>query len=271
MVEATINTHKAVEIFHKLMQPSSSIQTFCLTGAAKMGKSHLLTEVFPALACQQYRANYAFLDLRNRMHTIPDLLQIACIQLGTEFFTGYYTAYKEWINRPAVEVQGLLAAFSSISIAGRQTPKDTRHAEYYLTSQFVNDLNKQTTNPVVFFFDSIECADQAIQVWLMETLLIPLSQLKHIRLVLAGRPLPEAHPRYRNSCQWYELQPITELHEYIDYCQRLNARLVEQSIRDFAHACDYIPGLFVDLVVPKFVPQRILHGSHSVARTSGNE
>lgn len=86
----------------------------------------------------------------------------------------------------------------------------------------------------------------------MGMLLIPLSRLGHLRVVLAGRSLPQAHGSYRVLCQDYQLQPVKDMEAYVEYCKNSNLTLTEQSISVLAQAFDYIPGLFAE-VLPKFI------------------
>src|SRR5205823_1804706 len=109
-----INTQEAITFFHNLMQSQDQMRLLRLVGEAKMGKSHLLTKVFPILAQQDYQARCAILDLRNQTLTVPDFLHHACSHLGSQAYH-YYTAHQEWLNRPKkVGIQQLLAFFSQI-------------------------------------------------------------------------------------------------------------------------------------------------------------
>ena len=269
--DTTIDTHEAIRMFHELMNPQSSLRVLSIVGTAKMGKSHLLTRVFPSIAHHCYQARSSILDLRNRMHTVSDLLYSASCQLDTKQFGAFYAAYDRWLCRPQVEVHQLLAAFSHITISGKQYRDKSCATDRLLTAPFVDDLGKHIQPLVVLIFDSLDCADQGILLWLMEMFLISTCQYDHVRVILGGRSLLEAHPSYRHLYSSYALKPVEDLQAYIEYCHVLNVSLGEQSIRDFAHACDYQPGLFVDFVVPKFLPQRILHGSSTIRRTSVNE
>ena len=245
----TIDTNEAINLFHQIMQ--SQIRFLRLIGDAKMGKSHLLTKVFPDLVRQQYHALFALLDLRNRLHTVPDILHMACYQLGIKHFEEYLAVHRELSNRPRVEAQGITTLFSSVKITGKDGPDEAQARDRDLTTQFVKDLSK--LNEVLLLIDSVNEATESMQTWLMETLLVAVSQLPHVKVIVAGRSLPGAHGSYNLLCKSYRLQAVTEIEEYIIYCQKLHTTLGEQSIRDFAYACDYIPGMFVDLVYPKFM------------------
>ena len=129
-----------------------------------------------------------------------------------------------------------------------------------LVGQFVADLGCSTDAPIVLFFDSVNEASSTVCDWLMDTLLVQLSRLRHVRVVVAGRTLPEASGSYATICCSHQLTPVEEDEVFIIYCQLVGADLIEQSIRDFARAFDYKPGLFVDYVFPKFVARKIARG-----------
>jgi len=241
---AIINTHEAVHIFHGFMQPDSPMRVLRLVGKGKMGKSHLLTKVFPILARQHYQAQCVFLDLRNPVYTPADTLQIACSQLGSQFCDRYAAACAAWGNA---------------SGAPTTNPKGSAERRFYLTWQFVQEAGKWN-GTLLLLFDSVDGAPKSMQAWLMDLLLVQLASLAHVRVVLAGRSLPEPHASSVICCGTYQLHPITDEQAYIDYCQCLNARLVEQSVRDIAYVCDYIPGVFADLVQSKFLPQEETDG-----------
>src|SRR6266849_3016968 len=249
-----INTQEAISLFHQHMQSKNQWHVLRLVGEAKMGKSHLLSKVFPILARQDYHARCALLDLRNPTHTVPDILHFTCGQLGGQTYDSYYAAYREWLNRPKkVGVQQLIALFSRITIAVKDSSSDIHQRDLHLTTQFVKDLSNLDDQPILLLFDTVNKADEYIQIWLMDTLLVQLSQLAHVRVVVAGRSVPEASNSYATSCQSYQLSPVTEVDAYIDYCQNANLTLSEQSIRDFARAFRYTPGIFVEYVLPNFV------------------
>jgi hypothetical protein len=236
----TINTTEAVRLFHKCMQSDEQIKVLCLSGQGNMGKTHLLTKVFPLLAHQTYHARCILLDMRNKAHTIPDILQIASGQLGGQFLKSYLAAQKQW-------------AWDHNVI--RDARADIQLRNFHLTSHFVKELHIFDDVPLFIFIDTVDEAKKKTQEWLMDLLLTQLHSLPHVRVILAGRTLPEPHNSYINSCRMYQLQPILEEQAYIDYCKNLQATLIEQSICDFAYACDYAPGAFISLL-PKFIPRR---------------
>lgn len=263
MPHTTINRQESINLFHHLMQPDSEFHILRLLGEAKLGKSHLLTKVFPTLARRDYQARYAILDLRNQAQTATGILHVAHSQIGDHTtFHNYCTAYQEWINRSSAQVQvtGLQAIFARVQIRSTDEADESEKVIRHLTSQFVADLRNLTGSPLLLLFDAVDGADERIRNWLMDTLLVQSSTLTHVRIVVAGRSVPEAYGSYTATCRSYELQPVDEEQAYIVYCREIGANLEEQSIRDFARAFDYKPGLFVDYVTPTFARREVAHG-----------
>jgi len=230
-----INTTEAINIFCRLLQSDNKKRIFRITGNANMGKSHLLNRIFRPLAHDIYHMNCIMLDLRNPSHSIIDVL---CM-------------IRSQIDDHILDEDSWKLFFSTDRL-----PKNS-----LLTSHVVKEL-KKLDKPVLFLIDSIESAKKTTSAWLTEVLLTTLvSSLNQVRIVMAGRLLPEVY----GSCVElsipqppsppYQLYPVEDEEAYIDYCKGVNARIVEQSIRDFAYACDYTPGIFATLIHAKFLPQ----------------
>jgi hypothetical protein len=247
----TINTAEAVDLFHQLMQPGSRTRIMYLAGDGKMGKSHLLTKIFPHFAQQDYQARCAILDLGYHFLSVPDILNQACAQFDDQCCDDYYAADQAWINRPKVDVKGLTTTFSRVGIFAKDGVDEARDKARSLTNAFARDVSKCNDKALLLLFDSVERASEEIRNWLTEMLLVPLSRLGHVRMVLAGRSLPQPHGSYRVLCQDYQLLPVKDMQAYIEFCQNSNLTLPEQSIPILAQAFDYIPGLFAE-VLSKF-------------------
>jgi len=249
----TINREESIELFRRLMRPESDFRVLRLLGEAKLGKSHLVTKIFPSIARQDYRVPCAVLDLKSSAQTTSDILHTACSLLGSDLaFSGYYEAYQGWVGRPQLQLSGLQAILSVVRIQSSGEPSRGEKAAHHLTARFVEDLRCQTGTLVLLLFDSVDSANEATKDWLMDTFLVQLSTLSHVRVVVAGRAVPEASGSYAAMCHSYQLLPIDDEEAYVTYCHEVDLQLAEQSIRDFARACDYRPGMFVDFVVPKF-------------------
>lgn len=252
MMHQTIDTVEAINRFHELMKPKSDYRVMRLVGNGKMGKSHLLTRVYPYLAQQDYHARWAILDLSYRFHVVPDIFDQACSQMGEEHFISYYAADREWSNRPKVEVKNLHAKLARIGISAKDSIEDARDRDRHLTIQFVKDVSKLNDVPLLLLFDSVDNINEALRIWLIEMLLVKLVRVDHVRIVIAGRFLPEAHSSYKLFCRDYQLVPVTEIEAYFAYCQKVCPTLSEEVVRTLAKAFDYNPGLFVE-VLPKFM------------------
>jgi hypothetical protein len=253
----TINTHHAVNLFHSMLHPDSEIRILCLQGDSNMGKSHLMTKVFPILAKREYHARIATIDLRHNKE-VPEILQSACSLVGLENCKSYTAALQAWVERShnssRVEVNRFRAFFSFIRISNNDNQGNIFYRDHELTKAFVTDMGNLADKPLLLMFDHFDEASNNIQAWLMGRLLVDLSPLSHIRLFVAGHKLPETYGSYTAICRNCQLRHVTEIEEYIEFCQKYNTRLVDQSIRDFAEACDFVPGNFF-LLVEKFLKQ----------------
>lgn len=244
----TIDMQEAVKQFHHLMQPSHKMRVLRLEGEEKMGKSHLLIYVFPMLA-REYQAKHVLLDLRNHTDTIPNFLCLAKSQLDLQ--TSHFdAAYQAWLNRPKFEAEQLLALFSRVTISVEDSQDDLSQRDLHLTTQFIQDLRTVDDRPLLFLFDSVERASLYVQTWLMNTFMVQLSPLHHVRVVVAGRSLPEAYCSYATSCQSYKLSAVRQMGAYTMYCRTANLPLSEPQIEALAQVFRYTPGLFVEWVVP---------------------
>jgi hypothetical protein len=129
----------------------------------------------------------------------------------------------------------------------------------HLTTEFVVDVTNLKDVSLVMVFDQVDNAEETTRDWLTDTLLVQLAALPQVRIVIAGQTVPEASGSYAAACQSYELLPVEEDSAYINYCRQIGANLTEDNIRVLAHAVDYKPGQFADLM-PKFMQGRMAHG-----------
>jgi hypothetical protein len=249
-----IDREDAVTYFYQLLESAAPFRILRLLGEAKMGKTHLLTKVFRILA-EQYAVRCAVLDLRNPQQDILSHLHNARSQIGYSHFSAFDQAYADRIKPQQIQMKTIRAIFTIITIIARSPNRDTDTDQLlYLTRCFVDDLRRLKDQMVVLIFDQVDDATPATQMWLMNTLLVQLQELDHVRVVVGGRTVPDASGSYAMSCQSHELMPVREERAYIDYCREVGARLEEQSIRDFAEAFCYVPGAFAEIVLTRFVP-----------------
>lgn len=252
---STIDTHEAVRLFHQLMQSDieRQLRILYLTGEAHMGKSHLIKKVFPILAEQEYHARCIMFDLRNPVQDIPEILHLACEQVGRENCRGYYTVLQEIMNHPKREetLSQVLTNVASPNISYNFLNAIRLRSER-LTTQFLMDLSRLQNKPIVLLFDTVDSASEHVQSWLIRSFLAKLSLLPHVRIVVAGRVLPEPLGEYMDLLHVHLLSRVKDEEEYIAYCQQRNVPLVEEAIRSLAYECEYIPGLFASRLLTAF-------------------
>lgn len=97
MNDPIIDRIDAVQLFRELIDPNSPQRFLRLLGEAKMGKSHLLTRIFPKIAAEQ-GFDCVVLDLRNQQITIVEHLHQIRNNLGRDRFLHFDAAYNEWMD-----------------------------------------------------------------------------------------------------------------------------------------------------------------------------
>jgi hypothetical protein len=226
-----------------------------------MGKSTFLTKVFPALA-DRHAVRYAGVDMRNAAQSPAELMHVLCSQLDVDHFPGFDQAYTELLDqqRANVQVNRCMAIFSRVDISSRAGDNEpSALITPHLTRKFVDDLRGLNDRMVLLLFDTTEQANPITQSWLFNDLLGRLRPLTHLRVVIAGRQLPEAASSYAATCHRYKLRPVLEAEAYIRYCRAIGSRLDEPNIRLLAHNSGYTPDVFAN-TAKLFVPQERSHG-----------
>ncbi len=260
MAQPMINRRDTIEVFRELMQTDSPFRVLRLVGDAKMGKTHLITQVYPEIVKEAGGWRCAVVDLRNRAQTSLDILHVVSRLCGGEgLFPRYAAGYQDWLHRPLVEVKGLQALLSNLWIRGDEET-ESRKWTRYLTTQLTTDLGGLVGEGAVLLFDAVNETNDGVRDWLADTLLVELAGFAHVRAVVAGRSVPDAHGSYVGVTRSFELRPVEDEREYIGYCHAAGVELAEQSICDLARALDYCPGHFVDRVISRFVRQEAGHG-----------
>ncbi|HYU76021.1 MAG TPA: toll/interleukin-1 receptor domain-containing protein [Ktedonobacteraceae bacterium] len=255
--QQTIDTHEAVKLFHHLMEPEHHFRILYLIGQANMGKSHLLTKVFPIIVEHKYHARHILIDLRNTpISSVPDILNTVCAQLGPQNCSNYYHAYQKLMGESSSGITRLLTDFSYLDTSPTAY-SDIQKRDDRLTTQFMLDLSGLQDKPVVFFFDSFDQATAQMQIWLTTSFLMKVSLLPYVRVVVAGRTLPEVPGGYVDLHQVHQLYPVREEAEYLAYCQNTQVKLAEQEIVAAARDCNYTPGMFVNYLFTKLVQQKV--------------
>lgn len=248
MNHLTINRQDVIALFDRLVEPDSPYRMLHLLGEAQMGKTHLMTRIFPQRAGDPHRLHCAMISLHSRVRVADILSDLTSRLAEAGPFPNFERAYHDWATRPIIEASDIQGVFAKISISAQKAEDESLKFDPLLTRQFVADLRLMANRPLVLLFDALDNAPESIHSWLLHTLLGQLALLPHVRVVIAGRNLPDPAGDYAACCRVHRLQPVRDEAEYINYCRQIKAGLVEQSIRDFARAIDYRPGQFAGLV-----------------------
>lgn len=248
MTPPTINHNDAVAYIEALLQPDADFRVFRLLGEGNSGKTHLVTKVLPALVKQQPGLHCAILSLKNEMQGITELLETACGQLGPRsWFPSYDTVYDSYTTT-RVDVRDSRMMFSWLNFQNRGDEKQSKRQLLRLTSAFVDDLRALDHSQILLVFDQVDNADANKQQWLMDSLLSQLAFLLHVRVIVAGRSMPDAAGAYAAICHSYELPEVKESEPYLDFCRTLQVDLGEEHVPILVQAAYYRPGAFVNLL-----------------------
>ena len=244
----TIDHRHVMDAFHALLDPGGAVRVLRVLGEAKLGKSHLLTKVLPALAAAA-GAGTTVCDLRSPSQgPIDHLLYLrqALYDLAWPRFDPIYADYRQRPQSAGADLNAILAAMAQ---RGQEEREAARWATP-LTQAFVADL-RAGGQPRVLVFDSVEQAAGATQAWLMDVLLAQLASAPTVRVAVGGRQLPEAPGSYAACCRSCALHPVVEEKHYVDYCRTVQARsLPEDHIPTLMRALGFSPGAFAEAIVP---------------------
>ena len=246
----TINRSECILLFQQLLDPNAHHRFLHVTGGPKMGKSHLLMKLFPAMAAA-HNARCAALDLRGQ--TAIDLLNSACALLGYELtFPRFEDAYQHWSSQPRAQVANMEELLSTIG-AQRLEQDEQQRILPRLTRAFAADLHHINDRPLVLIFDRVEEASPELQRWLMDMLLVQLGTLPHVCLVAGGRTLPDPAGSYAALCLCHTLESVQDEAEYKRFCRAVQAAVPEESIGVLAQAFSYSPGMFAETIATQFM------------------
>jgi hypothetical protein len=254
-----INHDSAIQQFRQLLAPNPQIRFMRLLGDGKMGKTTLLTKIFPALATQ-YRFRFANIDMRNQAQNPIDFLHAICSQIDRRGFPIFDKAYEQWLTRPKVQITGLQTFLAKIQINSGREDGEREEMALHLTRKFVDDLDNAASRRVLLLFDTVDNASSTTQSWLMDKLLVYLQSLPHVSVVVSGRTLPDAAGPYAPHCCSYELRPVEDPAAYVRYCRELDVPLTEEQIHLVAKSSFFNPGHFANVIKVHFLPAGVSHG-----------
>ena len=248
MAKPTIDHGDAVDLFRRLLAGDSPHRLLRLTGDAKMGKSHLLRHVFVEIAGEEGVPS-VLLDLREATKSVRDLL--AEIERGLRDHldcSGYQRAERDSLTPGSISIKRTVFFKSRVKVS---TAGDAWDIARLLTVQLAIDLGEADRLAVVLV-DAAEQASTTTQQWLSQTLLPELCRLPQLRVVVAGRTLPEPSSSYAPHCMNHRLDKVEDPQAYVVFCRDAGIPCPPAFIPEFARVLQFTPGLFVELVVPAY-------------------
>lgn len=260
MYPPMIDHDEAIAKFQQLLEPRTPYRFLRLFGEKDMGKTMLMTKVFPALA--RYKdAAPVLIDMRSSQRPV-DVMRAICHQLDLTYFRNFDRSYIELLNIPDIQITRFTAIFASVKINNQPNDEDTiRYAQTLLTHNFIDDLRKWPGRTIVLLFDETDRACTTAQSWLLDTLLGYLllsQQYTHVRVVVAGRQLPPHTGSYDSICNNHTLRPVIEIEPYIRYCRAIGSTLTEDQILLLIKNSGYVLGVFAN-TAKLLAPQGLSH------------
>ncbi|MEM7131874.1 MAG: effector-associated domain EAD1-containing protein [Chloroflexota bacterium] len=226
-----------VAMFLNLLNADHPHRFFRLTGQAKMGKSHLLTKIFPKIA-EHRGLRSIVIDLREL--SAIDILQNACGQIDPTGFSTFDATYREWLAQPNSEPENLS------TLLGQRSDEKSRAVIAQFTRSFVSDLKDLVQHPILLVFDQVERGSDDVQSWLCNQLLAQLQSIPQVHAITGGRALPPSSGAYASICCEYTLTQVEEVDAYVQYCRQIEADIQEEFIPQLAKALFYNPGAFAE-------------------------
>jgi len=257
-----IDHDEAIAKFQQLLDPRTPYRFLRLFGEKDMGKTMLMTKVFPALARHEDAAP-VLIDMRSSQRPV-DVMHTICHQLDLTHFRNFDRSYIQLFNMPrrGVQITGSVAMFASVKINNQPSDEDdVRHAQPILTHNFFDDLRKWPGRTIVLLFDETDKACTTAQNWLLDTLLGSLllsKQYTHVRVVVAGRQLPAHTGSYDSIRNNHTLRPVIEIEPYIRYCRAIGSTLTEDQILLLIKNSGYVLGVFAN-TAKLLAPQGLSH------------
>lgn len=239
-----------ISLFRDMLSGAQQLRILRILGEAKMGKSRLIRE-YRRIVIQEWNGHCALVDhYRSKLQSYDDILHTIVQQLGSQHFPNYQAVYNELVNQAKVDIKGLAALFSTISVntSGRNEARQWRK----LTMAFLEDLQKTSSiAPIVLLFDAFEKSDEQVQSWLYEHFMTGIYQMPHVWIVVAGQQIPSPLLTWEHTCHTYLLPPVS-IDDHRAYCAEIGAELSD----DFIEKCHKMfqgkPGLIVEFVGTSF-------------------
>jgi hypothetical protein len=244
----TIDRGEAMECFDAMMAANPDYTVLCLSGASKMGKTHVITRVFPTAVVRE-NARQATVDLRSAVLTVEDVLTIVAERLTREptAWQRFHQAQSKSMAPVSVNILHSKLRDTSLDItnASENTPAQW---DRYVTGQFIEDLALLHDRTAVLCFDNIDAATELLGQWFKDVFLTRLSALPHVRVVVTCSGTPCFPSTYADCVRVHPLLPIQDRAHFITYGRAACLNYSDGEIEVAITIARNIPGTFAEFL-----------------------
>jgi ATP/maltotriose-dependent transcriptional regulator MalT len=239
-----------LQLFSRLIIDQSRERILLLEADAGMGKTTLLKEFM--LRCPS-EITYAPIDLKGGTSGLHDIFYRLCDALGSDHFPAFQ-ARVEHLGQVVLHKNTIIGR-ADIAVA-LQTPDQgdrlARRAE--LTRAFFDDL-RPLKRRLLMIFDTFDEAAPDVQEWLQSSFLAFAHRTPHLRVIVAGRQVPEDSIEWATCCIRHRLAAVCEPELWQLYADRRGA--VFHSQEWIAAFCDLLEGHPLEMAkaIARYIPR----------------
>jgi hypothetical protein len=237
-----------VDIFRQLLNSDVQKRILLVKAPESYGKSHLI-DCFRQICWQHSRVKIVTLDLLNSTSGIAYFISRMQRKLSDERFP----RYEKELNRLSTMQKNV--EMLNIDIVGNEnTLKILLDTDEILKQQrlrqlemaFFEDL-EQIKSILVILIDSFEKAPDDLKKWIRGTLLPEAAEsLRCLRVVIAGREIPEVSSEWRSYHHCCELTLIRDVDAWYKYAQNQGWQVTEQMVCGLVLGVKGHPGIIAE-------------------------
>jgi hypothetical protein len=197
------------EAFEQLLTPDPDACILLLHGPEpEAGKTRLLDHCFARLPSDVGNVR---IDMKEVSHPADELLSILRLMLPDKLLP-HLAAARQARASPLIQVMGnRLIGVNTVSVAVTIDPESERAS--LIEAFFIDAVS--LPRPLLIAIDSYERASTAAKAWVAGPFLTRIAQVKKIRVIIAGREVPELSGRWSACCgPLQRLEPVTQPSEW---------------------------------------------------------
>jgi hypothetical protein len=229
------------QAFSALLEKECNKPILLFKGESGTGKSTLIKHCRSQI---DKDINHVLIDLRYTSNFLQISEKLSeCLDLEhSDNFNQQLDKLNQQLN---INVTGntQAGAGNMISLALNETLEHQQRTERYtaLTKAWIREINN-LGKQCVLFIDVYEKASSEIEQWVNADLLNCVAKFKKMRVVIAGKSLPE-NPEWEHLCEFKELYGVHEAEEWMPVIKAMGRRVpIEPQLTYLAGICYALKG-----------------------------